>query len=318
MKKILIIGAGMAGLSAARILHKNGHDVTVLDKGRGYGGRMSTRRLGAARIDYGAQYFSAKTTGFQALVKEAEAAGAVRKWQPDHASDGHPRWVGADGMTRFPKFLAAGLNVKRKTRVVRLSENENGWEAHTEAGEVFSAEAVIATMPAPQAIDLLKKSDLDFPQTVRELSRIEYDPCLAVLAQLDRQLELGSLMPHESDEKNPIAWLANNQAKGITDQPCVTIHPTPTFSQEHLDGDLQAAGKILLQAASKSLEPAQVTDWQIHRWRYSLARERFPEKYWKVESAHPLLFGGDGFGIGNVEGAFLSGEAMANNLMENA
>ncbi|MDP3490273.1 MAG: FAD-dependent oxidoreductase, partial [Phenylobacterium sp.] len=43
--KIAIIGAGMAGLSCAEALSDAGHAVQVLDKGRGPGGRMSTRRI---------------------------------------------------------------------------------------------------------------------------------------------------------------------------------------------------------------------------------------------------------------------------------
>jgi len=311
MKKILIIGAGMSGLTAARILHQKGYEVTVLDKGGGFGGRMSTRRLGDARIDYGAQYFSAKTTDFQSFVEEALEAGAIRKWMPAHKMDGHPRYVGSDGMTRFPKFLAEGLNVKRRTRVVHISENENGWKVETEAGDQYDAEAIIATMPSPQAVDLLEKSGLDLGQTKTELNRIEYAPCLAVLARLDQAVALTSLVPNEENSSHPISWLANNQSKGITDQPSITIHPTAEFSREHLDGDLEKAGERLLEKAAPFLAPAKVTEWQIHRWRYSQSVVRHPNKFWKAETKHPLYFGGDGFGAGNVEGAFLSGQAMA-------
>ena len=36
--RIAIIGAGMAGLTCATRLTENGHEVTVIDKGRGPGG----------------------------------------------------------------------------------------------------------------------------------------------------------------------------------------------------------------------------------------------------------------------------------------
>ena len=59
MKKCIVIGAGMAGLTAATVLQNSAQwDVLVLDKGRGVGGRMATRRLGeGGKADHGAQYF---------------------------------------------------------------------------------------------------------------------------------------------------------------------------------------------------------------------------------------------------------------------
>ena len=57
----IIIGAGMAGMAAARTLVNANLPVLVLDKGRGISGRMATRRWGDATFDHGAQYFSAKT-----------------------------------------------------------------------------------------------------------------------------------------------------------------------------------------------------------------------------------------------------------------
>ena len=77
--RIGIVGAGMAGLACAEALTSAGHAVVVLDKGRGPGGRMSTRRLetplGEVRFDHGAQYFTGRDPGFRARVAAWIAAG---------------------------------------------------------------------------------------------------------------------------------------------------------------------------------------------------------------------------------------------------
>jgi deoxyribodipyrimidine photolyase len=61
---VAVIGAGISGLFAARTLQDHGMKVTVFEKGRGVGGRMSTRRIGEknsnATFDHGAQYFTAR------------------------------------------------------------------------------------------------------------------------------------------------------------------------------------------------------------------------------------------------------------------
>ena len=81
---VIIIGAGIAGLAAARSLSAANIPAILLDKGRGVGGRMATRRSGDAAFDHGAQFFSAKTPEFQRVVEETLQPEVVSLWlRPD-------------------------------------------------------------------------------------------------------------------------------------------------------------------------------------------------------------------------------------------
>ena len=79
-----IVGAGMAGLACAEALKQAGHSVVLFDKGRGAGGRMSTRRLptslGEVAIDHGAQYFTARDPAFKNLVSTWRDQGIAVPW----------------------------------------------------------------------------------------------------------------------------------------------------------------------------------------------------------------------------------------------
>ena len=99
--KIAIIGAGFAGLTLAKRLAEQ-HDVSVFEKARGPGGRMSTRRADPFAFDHGAQYFTVETERFEAflspyprertgtvnpdglyqpvLSRQADTAGNHRQW----------------------------------------------------------------------------------------------------------------------------------------------------------------------------------------------------------------------------------------------
>ena len=56
-RKVLVVGAGLAGLASAYALLKSGFDVTVLEAAPHPGGRVVRREVGAFRIDLGANLF---------------------------------------------------------------------------------------------------------------------------------------------------------------------------------------------------------------------------------------------------------------------
>lgn len=309
---ILIIGAGIAGLSAAHRLAGAKVPVLLLDKGRGIGGRMATRRTGEATFDHGAQFFSAKTPDFQGFLETAAQVGVAREWWPNINDSQHPRWVGASGMNTVPKLLAGTSTVLTNKKVVKIEAVGDPWQVTTEDSGTFFASALIVTIPAPQALELLKNSSVYLPEN--PLSQIKYHPCLALLATLDGATSIpapGGLQANRA----VVSWLADNFQKGISKVPSVTIHASPEFSQKKIDGNLQSAAAMMFKAVADLIHPAQVVDWQMHRWRYSLAYERHPMPFFRANTDAPLLFGGDGFGMGNVEGAFVSGLAMANYLL---
>ena len=100
---ICIVGAGIAGLTAADTLRSAGWAVTVVDKGRGVGGRMATRRIDSSSFDHGAQFFTARDERFKARVHAWEAAGIAQNWHTSPA--GEPRYRGVEGMSSIPKHL---------------------------------------------------------------------------------------------------------------------------------------------------------------------------------------------------------------------
>ena len=218
-------------------------------------------------------------------------------------------------MDSVPKHLAHDLEVLLEQRVVALHRAHDQWRVETNMGKVYTADAVVLTPPVPQSLALLEASEFCLsPETRSRLAAIEYERCLAVMALLDRPSRLpppGGLAPAEG----PIAWIADNQMKGISALPAVTIHATHTFSLEHWDGDRQASGRLLLDAAAAWLG-AGIQTFQVHGWRYSKPM-RVHEQACVIVSPSPMLvLAGDAFMGPEVEGAALSGWAAAEAILK--
>ena len=171
-------------------------------------------------------------------------------------------------MTAVAKYLARNLNVLLGKQLVLLRHDPAGWVGMLESGEMVSAGAVILTPPVPQSLALLDAGRIELPTETRaRLEGIEYESCLAVMASLDGPAQIprpGSLAP----TGGPIAWIADNQMKGVSATPAVTIHATADFSLENWDRDRQESGRGLLQAAEPWLGSG-VIEFQVHGWRYS-------------------------------------------------
>ena len=78
VRHIAVIGAGIAGMACARTLAQAGHKVSVFEKSRGAGGRMSTKGTEFGGFDHGAQYFTVRDARFEKAL--SISANLVRRW----------------------------------------------------------------------------------------------------------------------------------------------------------------------------------------------------------------------------------------------
>lgn len=308
--QILIVGAGIAGLTAARQLSDAGLRVVVCDKGRGLGGRMATRRIGEQRFDHGAQYFSAVSPRFRKAVAGWVGDGIAEEW---FQVNGTPRYRGSQGMNAIAKHLAAGLDIRLSTRVVSVEPDGRCWRATTEGGERISAAGLILTAPVPQSLEILGDCKDLLPSS---LPSVSYHPCFALMAALNGPSGLPT-PGFQRIQEGPLTWIADNTKKGITTGPgALTMHASPLFTRVNYDAPAAEVAEQMMEAAGPWLGGARIAEWQLHRWRYSLVSSSGPEPCCNIPSQAPLVLAGDAFGGARVEGAFLSGYAAALALLE--
>jgi renalase len=321
----IIVGGGITGLITATILQRRGINVTVLDKGKGIGGRLATRHMShepsiEGVFDYGAQYFSVSDPRFQVWVNDWLKQGIIKEWSQGFPkgllkdisaygkSDGKPRYCGVKGTRAIAEYLAQGLDVHTNTKVVDIGYDSQ-WLVKTEDAQEYLGEMLLLTPPVPQCLDLLDASLMVLPLDVRfALENVSYHRCIALLALLEKP----SNIPAPGGialEDNYLAWLGDNHQKGISpDGYAVTLHASTSFSDYYWESDDDEIAYKLLSAAADYLD-SPVIKYQVHRWRYSLPKTLHPEPYLDV-SEIPLLFAGDAFVAPSFEGAVLSGIAV--------
>jgi hypothetical protein len=303
---VAVIGAGVSGVAAARSLADHGHAVTVFEKGRGVGGRMSTRRTDGGTFDHGAQYFSARSEPFARRVAAWRDDGLVGSWPRALATldrtgitlrdDDEARHVFCPGMNALCKHLADGLDVRTGVTVERLERDARGWRVagHDSAG---TFDRVIVTAPLPQARALLGRSSL--LSTLNDAS-IRVQPCLAAMLALPASSIAFDAAFVDDDA---IAWIANDSSKPgrrvVDGRSHWVVHATEAYSSAHLDAPLAQVGTLLASAFARLCPDLPLPiDVVGHRWRYA-----------RVDGA-PLDPVGDG-ALAVGDGVWLAGDACA-------
>jgi predicted NAD/FAD-dependent oxidoreductase len=322
MAKIIIVGAGLSGLMAARELQSAGHEIVVVEKSARAGGRMATQKIGDALFDSGAQFFTARSEEFKKELANWMENCVAREWfagypSPENkkADDAYPRYCGARGMKNIAEFLARDVSIHFQTAIETLDFQNQIWTAHAASGREYSGDFLILTAPIPQSLALFDSSAKVLPAQARAaLESVDYAPCLALLATLKNATGLVAPGALSVDEE-PIAWLADNFQKGISPRAgALTIHSTGEFARENFEADENFIAEKLLAVAQGFFDaPLEIENAKVQRWHFSKPQNALEEGAVFVSDLN-LCFAGDGLNGAKIEGAFCSGLAAAREI----
>jgi renalase len=335
---VAIVGAGIAGLACASTLQQAGQRLVVLEKSRGVGGRVATRRLPTTRADHGTCYLSPKGDRFREFLDRLLATDIIQVWTDTvHQVDGAghlqesgdrvPRYTAAAGMSAIVKTLAPGLEIRFSQRAIAVEPIASGWNLTVALSDEttmdLTANALVVAIPAPQALDLLRPlAPADF---LHQLDSVTFFPCLSVMAGYgskwltDWNQHYPTVKAIRFTDHSALGYLGLDSSKrSHPDSPVFVIQSSAEFADQYLEAiDLQPAATQLLHAAAQQFLPwLESPDWmQIHRWRYAVAKTPLTDRYLVAPTTAPLICAGDWCGGCKVEDGFLSGLAAAEYLL---
>ncbi|MBD1860441.1 FAD-dependent oxidoreductase [Trichocoleus desertorum] len=348
MFDVAVVGAGIAGISCAQQLRQWGYRVVLVEKSRGLGGRIATRRVQDTCTDHGARHLSAQGEHLAQLIPVLCENQILRTWtdtvyelgsdrhlHAPQSQDIYPRYTAPAGMSAIAKFLATGLDIQRSQRVEAIALTpENTWQltlANTSdpaaTPTTLAAQAVVVAIPAPQALTLLKPLEETIPadKFFKTLRAVQYHPCITAIAgySRDRQADLATHNPAwqavTCPDDSMIDWISLENSKrpsqGSEPQPpTFVIQSSAAFAQTNLEtSDLPAVGRQLLDYAAQAFFAwLDAPDWlQVHRWRYAFPAQGWLAPCLVAPTALPLVCSGDWCGGMQIENALESGLAAA-------
>lgn len=326
--RIAIIGAGLAGAACARALRDAGRTCVLFDKGRGPGGRLSTRRtdtpLGEAGFDHGAQFITARGEAFSGFMQEARQAGAAAVWNArlvsiDRGGNVEPlrpedRWIGTPGMNAIVKAALAGFDARFGARVTHLAGGPGEWVVVFDNGQREGPfDAVAITIPPEQMADLLARTDGDFSSLIAEGNGAVMGPCQAVMAVLDQPFDPG--FDGAKLYGGALAWMTRMGARpGRQGPESWVLHANTSWSTVNLEMKPDDVVRNLVEEAHIRFGFPAVPAWAAsHRWRYALS-ETAPGTAFALDATATLGCAGDWRLGGRAELAFDSGLALGQAL----
>lgn len=315
MKEIAVIGAGLSALTLAQQL-KDVANITIFEKSRGVGGRMSTRYADPYKFDHGAQFFTVRSIEFKDFLSGAKDDSIVQEWTPkichvdkvgalSKTSWDEAHYVACPNMNSLCKYLAEDMNVQVNTCIDEIRAAEGGkWQLRDDQQQDRGTyDFVISTAPAEQSLELLASHS----QSFEALFQIEMQPCFSVMLGFEQSLQ--DNFDVALFEGHDVSWIAcNNSKPGRTDDEAYVIHSSAEFAQAHHNHDKQKILEHLIKSASDALDLdfSTASLKQIHFWKYARPAKDMTGKPYILDADKKLAVCGDGFVSGRVESAFIS------------
>lgn len=272
-EEIVIVGAGLCGLTLARGLKTVGKSCLLLEKSRGLGGRIATRRIDDWGLDHGASFlfYSQYFEDFLNLTSDL----VFRSSQGFYLEG---------GMNRLPKVLAQDLEILKNHRAQTIVRESSRWRIQTEEGLTVTADKVIITAPLPQAIQLLEANGLETPA---ELKAIQYKKALIYLAVYK---DLPDKLLSFTHQDHLIYFMRERK-----------LHPRGVvmhLSEELAEASFEKSDSEILNLMGEVMNSTPLKDYEIEKaelkkWRYSEPHTIHPSSY--VEVLPGLYLTGDAF-----------------------
>ena len=315
MKDFIIIGAGLSGLNTAKKIKDLAlGSALVLEKSRGVGGRMATRRTMETRFDHGAQFYRLKAD-IRNLHQFWSQESINQHWFVSSKGD---HWCAGAGMTALSKAISHNLEIGLDKEIQSIHFENNLWKLVSKNDEEWYCRNLIISAPLPQTIKLLEEvasKDLLDRDAFTEIKKINYTKALIGLVTLHEDIEVDS-SGYVEFQSGEFFSIADQKKKGVSLIPALTLTMSPEFSDEEFDYADDVILNKILKLFLNNYPNAKIKAAELKKWRYCQPTSQSKKLF--LEIAKNLYLIGDAFGGSSLLGAVRSSDALCNSLLDKA
>ena len=324
MTDVAVIGAGLAGCTVAHHLSEIA-TIKLFEKSKSPGGRIATRLSCEHQFDHGAQFFTAKSSGFKDFLTPLVDAGCVARWDGRFAEfdgsqlirqtewDGSPpHWVGTPTMSGFVERLSNGMDCVFEVEVARVEKEGDRWVLFDAQGNLLGDyDWIILTAPAPQTHNLLP-NEISFKTQVGLIKMLG---CYSLMLGYRHAVNLpfdAALVKNAN-----ISWISVNSSKPNRKNFSILVHSTNRWAEQNMNTDLAEVQEKLFEFTSEILGfNVKSADYvETKRWRFANSVRQTDQPFF-LDRSNQVASCGDWCIRGRIEYAFLSAKKLAVELLK--
>ena len=324
MKNIAIIGAGMTSLAVSSFLRKK-FNITIFEKSRGVGGRMSTRRAQPYLFNHGAQYFKINTEKFRAFLRPLFNKNIIKPWNANYVviknktivkseqwENSTAHYVGYPKMNSVIRHLADDFSINLSCKIERIEKISNEWFIYDAKNSSYGPyDWIIFTIPPKQVTEILKSF-----KYLNIIKKIKMRSCFSLMLGYENMKSIKFDVASFVDED--ISWFVIKRFK-LNDYfySNILINSTYNYAERNELKSREKIGNYLINTAS-TITNVDLKNYKynaLHFWRYAMSEKK--NKFGSfIDNNYRVIVCGDWCMKGNVEGAFLSGQDAAEKILK--
>jgi len=301
--KIAIIGAGISGCNLYFNLKEKYDDITIFDKSRGTGGRLSTKYIGDKFIDHGTPYLEPQSDELKDMCLYLSSQNILKAR--------YDRFTPKNGANKMCSFLIDKKDLVKQAKITKASKTNSKWKLEDANCNVYEEfDMLFITIPTLQILEM----EIDLNEDIRSsLASVNYDSRFNVILYSEDYIQLDEKLFEENEN---IEKVINNSKKyGYEDFSSYVIHCSNEYSTKlnsHTKEEIFEMLKLSLGVKENQLikEFTAIT----HLWKYAFAKSTLDIPYYFDKETN-LGICGDYFNLNNVEGSYLSSSMLADKFI---